>query len=455
MPSPAAIQLEGISKAYKIYGSANQRFMELLSFGGRKLHREFHALRNVDISIAQGECVGILGRNGSGKSTLLQILCGILTPSTGSVRVEGRVSALLELGTGFNPDFTGWENVQLYCSLQGVPAKDVPRLIEDICAFADIGDFVHQPVKTYSSGMYVRLAFAAAIAINPDVLIVDEALAVGDEAFQRKCYGRIQDLRKRGTTILFVTHAASLIVELCDRAILLDAGEKIMDGKPKAVVAQYHRLAYAPPDRVAALRAEIRTLNHHIEESVPATSMPEVLAISQQANSTISDFFDSNLRVASTVSYESDGVEILSAGFFLDDGRPVNVMARGACYKYVLTVRFDRPAQLVRFGMLVKSKVGVELGGIVSHPVRGGIEQVEAGRTLRIAFNFRNSLNPGTYFCNAGVLEHRDGKESFAHRLVDVMMFRVRDETALRSTVMVDFTTDQICTIEAVSEETG
>lgn len=246
------IDVRDISKRYEIYAKPADRLKQMLASGARRVtggrearfFQEFWALHGVSCHVRRGECVAIIGRNGSGKSTLLQIIAGTVTPTQGSVSVEGRVAALLELGSGFNPEFTGLENVYLNASLLGLSREDVDARLDAILAFADIGDFVHQPVKTYSSGMTVRLAFAVQAQIDPDVLIVDEALAVGDARFQAKCFARLKTLRERGTSILLVTHSTEQVVTHCDRAILIDHGHKLDDGEPRPVVNRYLDLLY-------------------------------------------------------------------------------------------------------------------------------------------------------------------------------------------------------------------
>jgi len=214
----------------------------------------------VDLTLGRGETVGIVGRNGSGKSTLLQIICGTLQPTAGDVNVNGRVAALLELGAGFNPDFTGRENVYLNGAIIGLSREEIDAEFEKIERFADIGQFINQPTKSYSSGMYVRLAFSVAIHANPDILIIDEALSVGDEAFQRKCFARIEQMQAKGTTILFVSHSAQAVIELCDRAVLLDAGEILLTGTPKQVVGQYQRLMNLTGEAAEKARTVIKNM---------------------------------------------------------------------------------------------------------------------------------------------------------------------------------------------------
>ena len=217
----------------------------------------FDALRAVDLEVRRGETVGIVGRNGSGKSTLLQIIAGTLQPSHGEVAVNGRLAALLELGAGFNPEFTGRENISVAAAVAGLSRGEIAARFDDIVAFADIGAYIDQPVKTYSSGMFVRLAFSLAINVDPDVLIVDEALSVGDEAFQRKCFARLERFRGDGGTLLFVTHHPGTILQLCDRALLLDQGESLFFGNPRDALTLYQRVLYAPESERDGLRAQI------------------------------------------------------------------------------------------------------------------------------------------------------------------------------------------------------
>ena len=254
-PPPAAdvlVSLRGVSKAYRLYDRPADRLREAVWRGRRSYGREFWALRDVTLDVGRGETVGIIGRNGCGKSTLLQIVAGILTPTRGSVRVSGRVAPLLELGSGFNPEFTGRENVYLNGAILGMPAAYMRARMDDILAFADIGQYVDQPVKTYSTGMFVRLAFAVAVMVDPDVLVIDEALAVGDAVFQHRCMRKIQEFRAAGKTILFVSHDSSAITTLCNRAVWLHDGRERASGDPERVVKEYLAFAYAETERELA-----------------------------------------------------------------------------------------------------------------------------------------------------------------------------------------------------------
>lgn len=446
-----AIEIQGLSKCYHIYDrpqdrlkqSVVPRLRQLLGRPTLSYFREFWALRDVSFQVFRGETVGIVGRNGSGKSTLLQIICGTLAPTGGTVEIAGRVAALLELGAGFNPEFTGRENVYLNASVLGLKRAEIDDRFDNIGAFADIGQFIEQPVKTYSSGMVVRLAFAVAINVDPEILVVDEALAVGDELFQRKCYSRIEAIRGQGATILFVSHSGSTITDLCDRAVLIDAGETLAFGPPKQIVGRYQRLLYAPEHRRDLIREEIRTLTAVDiagESDTEGRASQRSNAHGPQEPALDVEGYDPALKPESTISYEARGAVIESPGIFTLGGEQVNILVRGRTYRYVYDVGFARDAARVRFGMLIKTLSGVELGGAVSG---GGVH--DAGKSfrapakVRVEFRFNCIVNPGVYFLNAGVSGEADGTEVFLHRLLDASIFRVVAVEAGGTTGTVDF----------------
>jgi lipopolysaccharide transport system ATP-binding protein len=404
-------------------------------------YREFWALNDVSLDIKKGESLGIIGRNGSGKSTLLQIICGTLAPTGGSVENCGRVAALLELGSGFNPEFTGRENVYVNAAVLGLGEEEVGARFGDIAAFADIGEFIEQPVKTYSSGMVVRLAFAVAFNVDPEILIVDEALSVGDELFHRKCFSRIEAISKNGATILFVSHSGNAIVELCDRAVLLDAGEKLAIGEPKHIVGHYQKLLYAPGDKRDEIRGQIRQMdgrgqaNANATEAIPpGTPLPE--AHEQGAQET----FDPNLKPVSTIEYESLGPVIGQPEILTVTGARVNGLVRGRKYRFSYRVLFNRAATNVRFGMSIKTTSGLALGGALSAPsLSESIPLVAAGKAISIEFTFNCCLNPGIYFMNVGVFGCCDKEETVLHRKADAIAFRVLPVALNIATEIIDF----------------
>lgn len=451
MSSEVSISIQGLRKSFPVYDKPHHRLLQMLAPRESKgrWFKEFHALSGIDLTVRRGETVGIVGRNGSGKSTLLQIVCGTLPPSAGSVKVHGRVAALLELGAGFNPDFTGRENVFLNGTVLGLTREQVRERFDDIASFADIGDFIDQPVKSYSSGMYVRLAFAVAIAVTPEVLIVDEALSVGDEAFQRKCFARIERIREEGATVLFVSHSAGTVIELCNRAVLLDRGELLASGSPKTVVSQYHKLLYAPADRAQTLRDQIRAtvgidVRAEDEAEWAGSDASEQPCTMDGNEDQAEEYFDENLLPKSTVRYDFRGASIEDAHVETLGGRRVNVVRSGAEYVYTYQVRFERGAQAVRFGMLIKTLTGLELGGSVSAVREHAIPLVQQGETLRVRFRFRAALAPGVYFFNAGVLGSLAEDEIYMDRVIDVAMIRVAPEHGRISTGHVDFQIDPV-----------
>lgn len=442
MCSDVAIKVENLSKCFHIYDKPRDRLLQMLSRGHRQYFREFWALRDVSFVVKKGETVGVVGRNGSGKSTLLQIICGTLTPTSGQVQTNGRIAALLELGSGFNPDFSGRENVYMNAAVLGLSTEETDARFAEIEAFAEIGDFIDQPVKSYSSGMMVRLAFAVAINVDPQILIVDEALSVGDELFQRKCFARIEAIKASGATILFVSHSGSTVVELCDRAILLDSGDKLTEGVPKAVIGKYQKLLYAPTDKVDAIRAAI-------SESAHVEVAPAVTALSAgssentapgQATHELEEFFDPCLRSQSVLSYESHGVVIEPPQILNLAGEPVNCLKRGHAYRYTYQAHFSVGAASVRFGMMIKTLAGVELGGATSAvSLQDAITYIAQGSVVQVEFGFQCNLNPGTYFLNAGVLGTAGENETYLHRLLDACLFRVLPVTDNSATGLVDF----------------
>lgn len=449
MASDIAIRVENLSKRYEIYEAPRDRLKQfvlprLQRLAGRhprQYFKEFWALKDVSFEVKKGETVGIIGRNGSGKSTLLQMICGTLNPTTGNVQTTGRIAALLELGSGFNPEFSGRENVYLNASVLGLSYDEIDARFDDIVAFADIGNFIEQPVKTYSSGMVVRLAFAVAINVDPEILIVDEALSVGDELFQRKCFSRIEAIRANGATILFVSHSGGTVVELCDRAVLMEAGEKLAVGLPKQIVGRYQKLLYAPADKRDAIREQIRRADEKAvgSGSVIEKSSPEDLAPILHMQD-LQESFDPNLKPSSTIEYESHGAYIESPAVLTLAGERVNNLVSGMTYRYSYTVQFTKSASNVRFGMLIKTTSGVELGGGASaSSSRDSLAYVEAGSSYRVEFRFHCALNPGVYFLNAGVVGDVDGSETYLYRLIDVAMFRVQPDTEKLATGIVDF----------------
>lgn len=434
MSSDVVIQATGLGKAYHIYKSPQDRLAQMFFFSGRKFFQEFDAVKDVTFTIKTGETVGIVGRNGSGKSTLLQLVSGILRPTSGCVEVRGRIAALLELGAGFNAELTGRENVVLYASVLGLSDQEVKNKYEAIVSFSGVGEFIERPLKTYSSGMMARLAFSVAVNVEPDLLIVDETLAVGDEVFQRKCFAKIEEIKASGTTILFVSHSAQMVSELCDRAILMENGHLLLDGTPKLVIKYYHKLLFSSVENYDDLVTEIRTGCERVQKETKKTTVLEPY-----------DFYDPSLTPQNTVVYDSKGALIDRGTIVIKNkaGEKVNILKAGNTYVYSYVSRIISTCNMVRAGTLIKSVTGVELFGIQSHAPGDGIASLNANEEVLFEFEFTCRLLQGVYFMNAGLTGIVDGAEVFLHRMIDVYAFKVVSEEKQKISGIVDLSVGQ------------
>ncbi len=447
-----AIRLRGVSKQYKIFASPAQQIRHMFLPSRSTNCRTVDALKPIDLEMYRGETVGIVGSNGAGKSTLLQIICGILRPDAGTVEVNGRISALLELGASFNPMFSGIENIKINGMLLGLSPADIKRKMDDILAFADIGDFVYQPVRTYSSGMFARLAFSVASHLDPDILIIDEALAVGDEAFQRKCFSQLEKLKERGATILFVSHSARAVTELCDRAILLFKGECLLTADAKTVIEQYQRLIYAAPNEHAQILAGIRegTL------STPQETAGGGEKAEEDAGDGTEEWFDRGLTSESIAPYISRGAKIHDWRIETPSGKVVNVIKSGREYVFRYKVEFDVAADDVRFSMMVKTVNGVGLGAQWTAPMGRGIS-VDPGTVVEVELPFVAIFTGGSYFVNAGVHGIVAEERIVMHRILDAYIFRVNEDTPRRTDYYVDITSSapRMTNVEAAAKSFG
>lgn len=456
MSSRVAISVENICKSYAVYQQAHDRLKQailprvqrLFRLQERQYYTSFEALKPISFTVQKGETVGIIGKNGSGKSTLLQIICGTLAASAGRVDVSGRIAPLLELGSGFNPEFTGQENVYLNAAILGLDEEEIKQRFGAIADFADIGDFMYQPVRLYSSGMVVRLAFAVAVNSQPEILVVDEALSVGDEFFQRKCFSRIEEIRAKGATILFVSHSGAQIVELCDRAILLDAGEHVTTGRPKAVISQYQQLTHADSSQRQVVRSQIQAAIAAASGEQSTSSLANENALIEQCEVC----YDTSLESNCSVSYPSQGAHIEEVKILDSLGRQVNCLQRGRAYQYTYNVRFVHEAYKVRFGMLIKTPSGLELGGAVSAPsMSKALAYIPANAIAKVVFHFVCHLNPRLYFMNAGVKAWVAGEERFLHRVLDICAFRVMPVEQDIATAVVDLQCQSDVTIQRIT----
>ena len=319
----SAISVKDVTKIYRLYEKPIDRLKEAMSITHKNFHRDFYALNGISFDVNKGETVGIIGTNGSGKSTILKIITGVLTPTTGEVEVDGVISALLELGAGFNMDYTGIENIFMNGTMMGFSRKEMEAKLQDILEFADIGDFVYQPVKTYSSGMFVRLAFALAINVEPEILIVDEALSVGDVFFQAKCYRRMEEIRKNGTTILMVTHDMGAIIKYCDRVVVLNKGAFIAQGEPGKMVDLYKKILANQMDQ---LEDELVELN---SEEMSDFSGDSAAGQRRKAEAH-SGLMKEKLTINPAKTEYGDGrAEIVDFGLFDERGNLTNLLLKG------------------------------------------------------------------------------------------------------------------------------
>jgi len=430
-----AIAVRNLTKTYRLFGHPGDRVKQFLSLGMKQYHREFTALSDVSFDVKKGEVVGIIGRNGSGKSTLLQLICGILKPTAGSVTVNGRVSALLELGAGFNPEFTGRENVFFQGALMGFTRAQMAARFDDIAEFADIGEFIDQPVRTYSSGMYVRLAFAVAVSVEPDVLVVDEAIAVGDPGFRARCFRRVVEMRKVGCTILFVSHAMEQILRLCDRSILLDGGELVFDGLSVLSVQGFNQL-------IGTTEASLPFARTHVRDTLGRGGMLEHGAVSRvfEGIYATADSLLEDIQSECLVVYPPNGAIIKPLGIFSMDGRQVNLLRPGVSYYCAYRIDFIAAANYVRCGGMIRTLSGIDLGGAWSAiSPNDCIQTVAAGDAANVEFKFECRLHPGDYQISLSVFA-RDGRLEYAmHGLIGAIAFRVEEASDDLSALHVDF----------------
>ncbi len=406
-----AIQVKDLDKVYKLYDKSSDRLKEALGFGRGKRHTEHHALKGVNLTIRQGETVGIIGTNGSGKSTILKIITGVLNPTGGEVTVNGRISALLELGAGFNMEYNGIENIYLNGTMIGFSEKEINEKMNDILEFADIGEYVHQPVKTYSSGMFVRLAFAVAINIEPEILIVDEALSVGDVFFQAKCYHKFEEFKAMGKTIVFVSHDLSSISKYCDRVVLLNQGVKLGEGAPKEMIDVYKRVLVG---------------QYTIEEEAPEERLLEDEQLKKMA---------AGQRDAAESRAANENPELLEYGskkaviteYFISDekGTKTSAILKGSVFRIHMKVQMKEDLAAPIFAFTIKNIRGTEITGTNTMFEKAFLEPVKAGETKEIIFTQEMNLQGGEYLLSLGVTGYEGDDFTVYHRLYDVLNLTV------------------------------
>ena len=418
MAEDIAISVNDVSKMYKLYDNPMDRLKESLGLSRKKKYKEHYALNHVSFQVHKGETVGINGTNGSGKSTILKIITGVLSPTGGEVSVNGRISALLELGAGFNGEYSGLENVYLNGSMIGFSREEIDAKLQSILDFADIGEFIHQPVKTYSSGMFVRLAFAVAINIDPEILIVDEALSVGDVFFQAKCYRKFEEFKEMGKTILFVSHDLSSIGKYCDRVVLLNKGEKLAEGGAKEMVNLYRRVLVNQYDD-ADLEEGAENAEAGQDGQLTDGTAGENVSKKEHAGGgrAMKDSLNLNPKV---LEYGSKLGEIVDFAIRDDTGMITNVIEKGKEFSVQMKVRFQADVNDPIFAFTLKDLKGTEITGTNTMYEHTPVKPQKAGDVREITFKQIMPLEAGEYMLCLGCTGYKDGDFTVFHRLYDV-----------------------------------
>ncbi len=398
MEQNVAIEVRDVKKIYKLYDKPQDRMKEAFGFGKKKIHKLHYALNGVSLNIYRGETVGIIGTNGSGKSTILKIITGVLNPTQGQVQVNGRISALLELGAGFNMEYNGIENVYLNGTMMGFSEKEIDEKLPGILEFADIGDYVYQPVKTYSSGMFVRLAFAVAINIDPEILIVDEALSVGDVFFQAKCYHKFEEFKEMGKTIVFVSHDLSSISKYCDRVFLLNKGNLLGEGSPKKMIDAYKRVLVGQYEAV--------------EKNQELLEDDDVRRAAQAA---------SRGENPHLLEYGTKQAEIVEYYITDDQGVRTTAVIKGTTFTLHMKVKFRDAIPAPIFAFSFKNVTGTEITGTNSMIEKSFLDSVEAGAVKEVSFTQKMSLQGGEYLLSLGVTGYNKDVFEVYHRLYDAL----------------------------------
>lgn len=413
MRPPPVVLVQNVSKKFRLFASPKERLLEALHPFRKQYHREFWALRDISFEVQRGEVVGILGRNGSGKSTLLQIICAVMQATNGEVQVNGRIAALLELGAGFNPEFTGRDNVILNGAILGLSRGEMLQRLPEIEAFADIGEFFDQPVKTYSSGMFVRVAFAAAIHVDPDILIVDEALSVGDAKFQNKCFGKFSEFQKSGKTILFVTHNTNLIPSLCSRAVVFDAGQVMFDGDVVRAVDLYYDLLFSQERKDAVVSSNSILGGSPSCDSKSDSSAVEIMSGSQTADLC----YLRRCYNRHETRFTTHEAQIIDFMIESETERDSPQFRFGSSVSLFIKVIFKRDVVRPLAGFSIKTVDGVEVCGTNTFMMGKRIRWACAGNVFIYKFSFRQCLNPGDYFVDIGIAEDNGTR---AGNIIDV-----------------------------------
>lgn len=400
------VKVDNLEKKYALYEKPSYRFKEALSISKKEYHKSFYALKNIGFEVFKGECFGIIGTNGSGKSTLLKIITGVLTSTSGTVEVNGKISALLELGAGFNQEYTGMENIYLNGTLVGYTREEMDSKVKEIVEFAEIGDFINRPVKTYSSGMFARLAFAVAINVEPDILIVDEALSVGDIFFQAKCYRKFNEFKEKNKTIIFVSHDLGSILKYCDRCLLLNRGKQIALGRSKEVVDIYRRILVDQYDE-----------NDCITEKENGKS-----DVSLTDNRLWKEQITLNPNY---IEYGEKQGEIMDIGVFDESGNLTNSIYKGSTFTVKMKIRFNTQLGNPIFAYTIKDLKGTEITGTNTMLENAMIEEAGKGEIVMVKFTQKMTLQGGQYLISFGCTGYCLDEFVVYHRLYDLYQLQV------------------------------
>lgn len=407
MESKNAIEIKNLSKMYRLYNKPSDRLKDSLGFGKKKRYREHYALRDVSFDVREGECVGIIGTNGSGKSTLLKIITGVLNATGGSVEIDGKISALLELGAGFNMEYTGIENIYLNGTMMGFTDEEISKRVNAITEFAEIGEFVNQPVKTYSSGMFARLAFAVAINVDPDILIVDEALSVGDIFFQAKCYRKFTEFKEAGKTIIFVSHDMGSVIKYCDRALLLNKGKPVFTGKCSEAVDIYKK---------------ILAKQYHEEDAADDTASDEQVSAQPQTASNWRDQLTANSNL---VDYGEKEAEIVDFALMDNKGMVTSTLEKGKSFKLMMKIHFHKDIRNPIFAFTIKDRKGTEITGTNTVLEGHNLEEGKKDQEIVVCFEQVMNLQSGQYLLSLGCTGYELEELVIYHRIYDACFMEV------------------------------
>ena len=404
MPNTTAIKVENLTKLYHLYQQPQDRLKEALNPFKKSYHHDFYAMNNVSFEVKKGETVGIIGRNGAGKSTLLKMITGVLTPSSGSIETHGKIASLLELGAGFNPEMSGMDNIYLNGTLMGFTHEEMHTKVDAILKFADIGEFIHQPVKMYSSGMFARLAFSVSINVDPDILIVDEALSVGDMAFQMKCFKKFQDFQAQGRTILFVTHALDTVIRYCDRGIVIDGGHNIFEGTSKEAVDTFKKV----------LSGDFYK-KEKSDDSLNSKPIVDEITLLQ----------DSFVKHQEVDMYGNGKATIIDYGILDEKGKPSAIIDYNSEFKIVMKVKFSEPIIEPIFAFTLKDAKGLEITGTNSSMKYITTSTYEENQIITITFTQKANLQLGKYALSLGCVNINENGVEVYNRIYDSILFDV------------------------------